>query len=66
MLLTAFFMQFAECLPWRAVSYFRADALQSKVASFDFDFGVERGAGEVSSKKRTSKVKSLLLLETLE
>ena len=33
-----FFIQFAECLPWRAGSCFRADALQSKVASLDFDF----------------------------
>ena len=32
-----FFIQFAECLPWRAGSCFRADALQSKVASLDFD-----------------------------
>ena len=33
-----FFIQFAECLPWRAGSCFRADALQSKVASLDFEF----------------------------
>ena len=32
-----FFIQFAECLPWRAGSCFRADALQSKVASLDFE-----------------------------
>ena len=33
-----FFIQFAECLPLRAASCFRADALQSKVASLDFEF----------------------------
>ena len=33
-----FFIQFAECLPWRAGSCFRGDALQSKVASLDFEF----------------------------
>ena len=31
-----FFIQFAECLPWRAGRCFRADAVQSKVASLDF------------------------------
>ena len=33
-----FFIQFAECLPWRAGSCFRADALLAKAASLVLEY----------------------------
>ena len=54
-----FFIQFAECLPWRAGSCFRADALQSKVASLDFEFGaLALGIG-------TSEVEHVMATQTM-
>ena len=46
------FIQFAECLPWRAGRCFRADALQSKVASLDFDMTLGRKVRQKNGKKK--------------
>ena len=47
------FIQFVECLPWRAGSCFRADALQSKVASLDFEFAYSNLVKTTWSLSRT-------------